>query len=123
MGGWGLEDDPELEDNEEMQNGMAMDNPNSPNDISSFSKIKRGNHQLPPLRSSTDDLLLALDTAHSNRILLWDSHPHGATSSVPAIFFKENSTNITLTRNYLDAGIDVCSPDVLARFSDKFDHQ
>ena len=35
----------------------------------------------------------------------------------------ENSSNITLTRNLLDIGLDICSPDVLARFSDEFDYR
>ena len=73
----------------------------------------RGDHCLPPLRSSTDDLLLGLDTTHSNRILLWDdraSAPRRRDAkycSIPTIFFQENSSNITLTRDYLDVGIDV----------------
>ncbi len=89
----------------------------------------RGDHCLPPLRSSTDDLLLALDATHSNRILLWDDHASAARRRdarhchIPAVFFQENSSNITLTRDYLDVGIDVCSPDVLARFSDEFDYR
>jgi translation initiation factor eIF-2B subunit epsilon len=70
-----------------------------------------------------------LDTTHSNRILLWDdraSAPRRRDAkycSIPTIFFQENSSNITLTRDYLDVGIDVCSPDVLARFSDEFDYR
>mmetsp|Transcript_9067 Transcript_9067/g.16578 ORF Transcript_9067/g.16578 Transcript_9067/m.16578 type:complete len:905 (-) Transcript_9067:54-2768(-) len=115
VGGWGLDDD-DIEEKEKDH----LDNPNSPND---HPTKHRNNHQLPPLRSSTDDLLLALDTTHDNRILLWDSHPTNATSSIPTIFFHENSSNITLTRNYLDVGIDICSPDVLARFSDEFDYR
>ena len=126
VGGWGIDESALLEEEEE-KTGYYGDNPNSPND-NDYSPSTTGtrnnvNHQLPPLRSSTDDLLLALDTTHSNRILLWDSHPHNATSSIPTIFFAENSSNITLTRNYLDVGIDICSPDVLARFSDEFDYR
>ena len=114
VGGWGIDESALLEEEEETT-GYYGDNPNSPNDYSPSTTGTSNNHQLPPLRSSTDDLLLALDTTHSNRILLWDSHPHNATSSIPTIFFAENSSNITLTRNYLDVGIDICSPDVLAR--------
>ncbi|KAL7535373.1 hypothetical protein ACHAXR_011126 [Thalassiosira sp. AJA248-18] len=127
VGGWGLDDDDDTVDNEHNAGAATIDNPNSPNDhhhhSSRSNAATTNNHQLPPLRSSTDDLLLALDTTHSNRILLWDSHPHNSTSSIPTIFFHENSSNITLTRNYLDVGIDICSPDVLARFSDEFDYR
>ena len=89
----------------------------------------REDHCLPPLRSSTDDLLLGLDTTHSNRILLWDDRASASRRqdakycSIPTIFFQENSLNITLTRDYFDVGIDVCSPDILARFSDEFDYR
>ncbi|KAL7500262.1 hypothetical protein ACHAWT_010981 [Skeletonema menzelii] len=125
VGGWGLDDDDIEEDNN--NNMTDSENPNTPNDHhnnrNSKSNMMQKNHYLPPLRSSTDDLLLALDPTHSNRILLWDSHPHNSTSSIPTIFFAENSSHITLTRNYLDVGIDICSPDVLARFSDEFDYR
>jgi len=123
VGGWGLDDD----DDEEEDDNHTMDiseNPNTPNDNHNNTKRKmQKNHYLPPLRSSTDDLLLAMDPTHSNRILLWDSHPHNSSTSIPASFFAENSSHITLTRNHLDVGIDICSPDVLARFSDEFDYR
>ncbi|KAL7547486.1 hypothetical protein ACHAWF_010776 [Thalassiosira exigua] len=121
MGGWGLDDDDEEEDgNEDAEEGEEK------KDDDAFRSSNRHrlapNHQLPPLRSSTDDLLLALDPIHENRILLWDSKPHRSTTAIPTIFFQDNSARITLTRNYLDAGVDLCSPDVLARFSDEFDY-
>jgi len=125
VGGWGLDDDDDdnnADDAIKETDSSMMDNPNSlPTD--NLQTNNQTNHYLPPLRSSTDDLFLALDTTHSNRILLWDSHPTSATSSIPTIFFHENSSHITLTRNYLDVGIDICSPDVLARFSDEFDYR
>mmetsp|Transcript_36272 Transcript_36272/g.77343 ORF Transcript_36272/g.77343 Transcript_36272/m.77343 type:complete len:731 (+) Transcript_36272:807-2999(+) len=117
VGGWGLDDDDD-DDGDGAADENAMENPNAPDN-----RPRRRNHQLPPLRSSTDDLLLALDATHDNRILLWDSKPRNSTSSIPTIFFQENSSAITLTRNHLDVGIDVCSPDVLARFSDEFDYR
>ena len=125
VGGWGSDDN---EDEEDTITTMDVDNdnPNAPNDHhrnSKNNKMMQKNHYLPPLRSSTDDLLLAMDTTHSNRILLWDSHPNNSTASIPTIFFTENSSNITITRNHLDVGIDICSPDVLARFSDEFDYR
>ena len=96
---------------------------NTQRNINDHNHSSNYNHQLPPLRSSTDDLLLALDTTHQNRILLWDSHPHNSQTTLPTSFFHENSSSITLTRNYLDVGLDICSPDVLARFSDEFDYR
>lgn len=102
VGGWGYNE---------------SDNPNSPPNEGKF---------FPPLRGSTDDLLLALDTSRGEdeaRILLWDNHPSKSTTAIPTSFFVENSSNITLTRNLLDIGLDICSPDVLARFSDEFDYR
>ncbi|KAL7464036.1 hypothetical protein ACHAXS_004382, partial [Conticribra weissflogii] len=114
VGGWGLDGD--IDDGDE----EGVDG-NRNNDWKQTYQSRK--HQLPPLRSSTDDLLLALDTTHQNRILLWDSHPHNSRSAIPCSFFRENSSSITLTRNYLDVGLDICSPDVLARFSDEFDYR
>lgn len=128
VGGWGLEDEEKSEGevggvDEE---AARIDNPNGPHDnhheISQRRRFDSGD-RLPPLRSSADDLLLALDTTHANRILLWDSHPDRAAAAVPCAFFHDNSSRITLTRNHLDAGVDLCSPDVLARFSDEFDYR
>lgn len=114
VGGWGLDGDGDDFDEEE-QDEIGV------NDWKQTCQNR--NHQLPPLRSSTDDLLLALDTTHQNRILLWDSHPQHSRTAIPCSFFRENSSSITLTRNYLDVGLDICSPDVLARFSDEFDYR
>ena len=146
VGGWGLDDDGDDDDDEEDADNDDVelnseeegdsDNPNAPPSTTTTTASRQANaaknkkkmvvqknHYLPPLRSSTDDLLLAMDTTHSNRILLWDSHPHNSTTSIPTSFFTENSSHITLTRNHLDVGIDICSPDVLARFSDEFDYR
>ncbi|KAL9183406.1 hypothetical protein ACHAXT_005193 [Thalassiosira profunda] len=123
-GGWGLDDDAAWEESDEGGDGEegegAECNPNSPND---GPLLRRAHHQLPQRRAADDDLLLALDPTHDHRILLWDAHPHRAQTSIPSIFFRENSARILLTRNCLDVGIDVCSPDVLARFSDEFDYR
>ena len=138
VGGWGLANDEDIDDDgggggEEEENDMRNEEKKEehdgrsqvPRSTTTTTSIAHGssNSFLPPLRSSTDDLLLALDTTHSNRILLWDSHPQNANVSLPSIFFHENSSNITVTRNYLDVGIDICSPDILARFSDEFDYR
>lgn len=123
VGGWGLDNDDVADDGGVEEDGnLNAENPNAPND----GYKTRPNHHLPPLRSSTDDLLLALDTTKGTndaRILLWDSNPNKRNTSIPTSFFIENSSNLTLTRNYLDIGLDICSPDVLARFSDEFDYR
>jgi translation initiation factor eIF-2B subunit epsilon len=76
------------------------------------------------LRSLNDDLIVALNTASpaGDRILSYDSNP-GKTSStpLPTSFFASNS-QIELRNDMLDAGVYICSPDVLARFSDEFDY-
>ncbi|KAL7522846.1 hypothetical protein ACHAWX_007564 [Stephanocyclus meneghinianus] len=110
VGGWGIDGRPD-----------SGENPNAPPDA-------RGGEAnfLPPLRSSTDDLVLALDTSRGMdeaRILLWDDRPCKRNAAIPTSFFVENSSNITLTRNLIDIGLDICSPDVLARFSDEFDYR
>ena len=131
VGGWGLDtasiDDYEdaIDDNYIMmgeEEKKKEENENNHNNC----HHQCYSHHIPPLRSSTDDLLLALDTTHSNRILLWDDHTsrnNNKYASIPTIFFQENSSTITLTRNYHDVGIDICSPDILARFSDEFDYR
>ena len=112
VGGWGLDGD-----GDGGAGGGDRANPNAPG-------CGGGpDHRLPPLRGAADDLLLALDRTHSDRILLWDSTPSRTSASVPAVFFAENSSSITLTRDHLDVGVDLCSPDVLARFSDEFDYR
>lgn len=135
VGGWGLNEDDYVDDVNEGEENEEDDKANQgeekKDDNDGHHQAPRGTityhgssgNFLPPLRSSTDDLLLALDTTHSNRILLWDSHPQNANAALPSIFFHENSSNITVSRNYLDVGIDICSPDVLARFSDEFDYR
>ena len=134
VGGWGLDgdgDDDREGENQENEN-QDEEKKDENDDVNKEARniatttthgIIRNDFFLPPLRSSTDDLLVALDTTHSNRILLWDSHPLNADAALPSVFFHENSSNITVSRNYLDVGIDICSPDVLARFSDEFDYR
>ncbi len=135
VGGWGLDgdgNDDDLEGEDEENEIQDEEKKDENDDINKEARnittaithgIIMNDSSLPPLRSSTDDLLVALDTTHSNRILLWDSHPQNANAALPTVFFNENSSNITLSRNYLDVGIDICSPDVLARFSDEFDYR
>lgn len=75
------------------------------------------------LRSLKDDLIVALNTASpaGNRILSFDSDPSSTITNLPTSFFAANS-QIELRNDMLDTGIYICSPDVLARFSDEFDY-
>jgi translation initiation factor eIF-2B subunit epsilon len=126
VGGWGLENNTAHDDTDYEDDGEEEEKKENELKYNNQRVHTTNHHHNPPLRSSTDDLLLALDTTHSNRILLWDditSRNNRQYASIPTIFFQENSSCITLTRNYHDVGIDICSPDILARFSDEFDYR
>mmetsp|Transcript_21620 Transcript_21620/g.30290 ORF Transcript_21620/g.30290 Transcript_21620/m.30290 type:complete len:842 (+) Transcript_21620:40-2565(+) len=80
------------------------------------------------LRSIQDDLVVALCPADpltypntSSRVLLYDSQPQNANSILPTSFFESHS-RIDVRNDLLDTGIYICSPEVLARFSDEFDY-
>ena len=75
-----------------------------------------------PLRSLGDDLVVGIDPHDQNRILLFDSDPNKATLPLPTSFFSSHR-QIDVRTDMLDTGIDICSPDVLARFSDEFDYR
>ena len=91
----------------------------------SVSKDRDGNtsYKASSLRSLNEDLIVGLNTANpaGNRILCYDSNPDKPGSTViPTSFFAANA-QIELRNDMLDTGIYICSPDVLARFSDEFD--
>merc|ERR1719287_84226 len=116
VGGWGLEDEEDGESEGVEEEAANLDNPNGPRDGPHEASRRRrygSGDRLPPLRSSADALLLALDARHANRILLWDSRPDRAAAAVPCAFFRDNASRLPLTRDHLDAGLDLCSPDVL----------
>jgi len=84
------------------------------------------------LRSLNDDLVVALADSSSSssnkescgsarRILLYDSNPWSSTVSLPLSFFEAHA-HIQIHNDLSDTGIYICSPDVLARFSDEFDY-
>mmetsp|Transcript_7957 Transcript_7957/g.12456 ORF Transcript_7957/g.12456 Transcript_7957/m.12456 type:complete len:772 (-) Transcript_7957:4161-6476(-) len=75
-----------------------------------------------PLRPSQDDLVIGLDPCKENRILVYEDRSQAKSTSIPCSFFKSHS-QIDLRCDLLDCGIDICSPDVLARFSDEFDYR
>jgi translation initiation factor eIF-2B subunit epsilon len=79
------------------------------------------------LRSSTDDLVVGLDTSttvpgQAPRIFVYDDRPNQASVNVPCSFFT-SCPNLDFRCDLLDCGIDICSPDVLARLSDEFDYR
>ena len=66
--------------------------------------------------------MVGIDPHDQNRILLFDSDPGKATLPLPTSFFASHR-QIDVRTDMLDTGIDICSPDVLARFSDEFDYR
>ena len=74
------------------------------------------------IRSSQDDLLIGLDPQQDNRVVCYDNHASQGAVSVPCSFWTQHS-QIDLYTDLVDAGIYICSPDVLARFSDEFDYR
>jgi translation initiation factor eIF-2B subunit epsilon len=74
------------------------------------------------LRSTTEDLIVGLDPTQSNRILLYHDSSQDKTSRIPCSFFQSHPA-IDLRSDLLDIGLDLCSPDVLARLADEFDYR
>mmetsp|Transcript_12603 Transcript_12603/g.19532 ORF Transcript_12603/g.19532 Transcript_12603/m.19532 type:complete len:802 (-) Transcript_12603:3-2408(-) len=74
-----------------------------------------------PLRSADEDLVVALDPSQSNRIMLYDDYSRKSHVDLPCSFFMAHP-QADLRSDLLDSGIYICSPDVLARFSDAFDY-
>ena len=73
------------------------------------------------IRTCIEDLIVGLDAKQDNRILLYDNHPASGTVALPCSFFSAHS-EIDIHSDLADCGIDLCSPDVLARFQDEFDY-
>lgn len=74
------------------------------------------------IRTSTDDLVVGINPKQGNRILLYDDKPSNGTVEVPCSFFASHS-ELEIHYDLADCGIDLCSPDVLARFQDEFDYR
>ena len=75
-----------------------------------------------PLRSVADDLIVGINS-NSNQICMFESRKFKDSNvRIPSSFFDAQS-NICVKSDLLDCGIDICSPDVLARFSDEFDYK
>eukprot|EP00977_Amphora_coffeiformis_P011555 scaffold2780_cov174-Amphora_coffeaeformis.AAC.1 len=74
------------------------------------------------IRTRTDDLVVGINSKQGNRILLYDDQPSNGTVEVPCSFFASHS-EVDIHYDLVDCGIDLCSPDVLARFQDEFDYR
>ena len=79
------------------------------------------------IRASTEDLVVGLDTSttvagKAPRVFIYDDKPSQAGVQVPCSFLTA-CPHLDLRCDLLDCGIDICSPDVLARFSDEFDYR
>ena len=78
------------------------------------------------LRSTSEDLVIGMDAAqhdHANRILLYEDHRDQRHAAIPCSFFASHCVQLQVRTDLLDVGLDLCSPDVLARFSDEFDYR
>jgi translation initiation factor eIF-2B subunit epsilon len=74
--------------------------------------------------TAREDLVVGIDPAQHNRILVYvDNNTSDASVPVPCSFFANHCTRLELRTDLLDVGLDLCSPDVLARFSDEFDYR
>ena len=74
------------------------------------------------IRTNAEDLVVGLNPSQENRILVYSNTGANKDVSVPCSFFASHS-QIDLRYDLLDCGIDICSPDVLARFTDEFDYR
>ena len=87
--------------------------------IGSTTATMSGAHE--SIRPTADDLVVGMDPTHENRILVYDNTGSHKTAALPCSFFATNP-EIELHTDLYDCGIDICSPDVLARISDNFDY-
>lgn len=74
-----------------------------------------------PIQSATNDLVIGLDPAQDNRVLLYDNQASKQSVSLPCSFFAAH-TSMEVRTDFLDTGVYICSPDVLGRFEDEFDY-
>jgi translation initiation factor eIF-2B subunit epsilon len=82
-----------------------------------------GRVQQSAVRPWTDDLVVGLDPTHANRILLYDDHGGQGSVGLPTSFLATAAAEVDVRLDLADCGIDLCSPDVLARFQDEFDYR
>lgn len=85
--------------------------------------FQKSNHaSRTSLRHVNDDLIVAFSRMkEGSRVLLYDNDVDSSQVAIPSTFFNGNSVEIR--NDLIDTGISICSPDVLARFSDEFDYR
>ena len=91
-----------------------------------MTELSSSSFSVSSLRSLSDDLVVALADPSSHdsaarRILLYDSNPWSPSVALPTSFFEAHA-HVQVHNDLSDTGIYICSPDVLARFSDEFDY-
>lgn len=77
----------------------------------------------PNHRSCLDDLIVGVDPNQSDRILLYGNDAEECNVTIPCSFFSSHCTSLVVHTDLLDAGIDICSTEVLLKFSDEFDYR
>jgi len=76
-----------------------------------------------PTRPLFDDLVVATDRT-TGQILRYENDCASSSVSLPtALFFEEGHCNVQIRYDLLDTHIDICSPEVLLKFTDNFDYQ
>jgi len=80
-------------------------------------------HNLSSIRSCTDDLIVGIDPTQDNRLLVFDNHFSSSNVTVPCSFLAMHHPYLELRHDLIDCGIDICSPEVLARIADEFDYR
>lgn len=96
--------------------GVTRHHQPQPTDLPSYE------YEYSPLRSASEDLVIATDPTRQHRVLLYHDTSTDATSSIPCSFFQSHP-QLDVRTDLLDSGIDLCSPDVLARLADEFDYR
>eukprot|EP00590_Aulacoseira_subarctica_P000096 CAMPEP_0172438288 /NCGR_PEP_ID=MMETSP1064-20121228/72719_1 /TAXON_ID=202472 /ORGANISM="Aulacoseira subarctica , Strain CCAP 1002/5" /LENGTH=752 /DNA_ID=CAMNT_0013186835 /DNA_START=95 /DNA_END=2353 /DNA_ORIENTATION=+ len=74
------------------------------------------------VRPASEDLVVGLHP-QTHRILMYDDRPHVATLKIPCDFFQACNSTIEIRNDLMPIGVDICSPEVLSRFSDEFDYR
>ena len=71
-----------------------------------------------------DDTYSSEDVNECKRILLFDQNSSKKKHvQIPCSFMNQISNDVVIRTDLYDTGIDICSPELLVRFSDEFDYQ
>jgi len=78
------------------------------------------------LTSLQHDLVVGLNPNPNEgdfRMVLYDDKPSNHKVTLPCDFFQTVGNSLELRTDLMPVGLDLCSPEVLSRFSDEFDYQ